>query len=74
MKTLENRISSREVAEMMEVRHDSLLRKIDKINEDFINHNIVFYKYWEESEYINSVNNKPCKEYLLQFSYPVSES
>nr|WP_321026831.1 hypothetical protein [Clostridium neonatale] len=29
---LENRISSREVAEMMETRHDTLLAKIDKIN------------------------------------------
>ena len=28
-------ISSREVAEMMEVRHKDLLKKIDKINETF---------------------------------------
>ena len=30
-------ISSREVAEMMEVRHSDLLEKIDKINKDFGN-------------------------------------
>lgn len=58
-------IGSREVAEMMEVRHDSLLRKIDAINEDFIKHKIVVYKYWIESTYINEVNNKPCREFLV---------
>ena len=65
MKTLENRISSREVAEMMEIEHKHLLRKIDGIKEDFVKSNIGFYKYWEESEYINPVNNKPCREYLI---------
>ena len=65
MKTLENRISSREVAEMMEVTHANLLQKIDNINKDFIKMKIQFYKYWNESEYINPVNNKPCREYLI---------
>lgn len=41
-KQIEQKLSSREVAEMMEVRHDSLLRKIDKINEDLADHKIVF--------------------------------
>ena len=50
MKTLENRISSREVAEMMEVTHANLLQKIDNINKDFIKMKIQFYKYWNESE------------------------
>lgn len=44
-------IDSREVAEMMEIRHDSLIRKIDDINEDFREHKIVVSKYWEESSY-----------------------
>lgn len=65
MKTLENRISSREVAEMMDMEHKHLLRKIDGIKEDFVKSNIGFYKYWEESEYINPANNKPCREYLI---------
>lgn len=29
------RISSREVAEMMEIEHKNLIRKIDNINKDF---------------------------------------
>ena len=65
MKTLENRISSREVAEMMEVRHDSLLRKIDDINADFRNHNIAFSKYWIESAYKVDGQNREYKEYLI---------
>ncbi|MBY6948383.1 Rha family transcriptional regulator [Clostridium botulinum] len=48
-KQLENRISSREVAGMMEIRHDSLLRKIDGINKDLTDHKIVVSKYWIES-------------------------
>ena len=45
------RISSREVAEMMEMEHPKLLRKIDDINEDFRKSKIGFSKYWEESSY-----------------------
>ena len=51
MKTLENRISSREVAEMMEMKHSDLLRKIDGINEDFRERKIAFSKYWIENTY-----------------------
>ena len=38
--TKENTISSREVAEMIGERHDSLLRKIDRINENLQNANL----------------------------------
>ncbi|CAG9706447.1 Rha family transcriptional regulator [Clostridium neonatale] len=65
IKQLENRISSREVADMMEIEHPNLLKKIDKINEDFVKVKINFYKYWNESEYINPVNNKPCREFQI---------
>lgn len=43
------RISSREVAEMMEMRHDNLLQKIDRINEDFDGEKVRYEKYWIES-------------------------
>ncbi|WP_394884123.1 Rha family transcriptional regulator [Clostridium butyricum] len=59
------RLSSREVAETMEVEHSKLLRKIDGINEDFVKAQIGFYKYWNEGEYINPVNNKPCREFQI---------
>ena len=62
---LENKLSSREVAEMMEMEHSKLLRKIDGINEDLVKAKIGFYKYWNESTYINEVNNKPCREFQI---------
>ena len=62
---LENKLSSREVAEMMEMEHSKLLRKIDGINEDLVKAEIGFYKYWNESTYINEVNNKPCREFQI---------
>lgn len=52
-KQLENRISSREVAEMMEVQHKDLLKKIDGINNDFDSEKIRHEKYWEESTFEN---------------------
>lgn len=58
-------ISSREVAEMMEVRHDSLMRKIDGINEDFDNAELWSQKYWVESTYKVSGNNKTYREYQV---------
>lgn len=64
-KQLENRISSREVAEMMEMEHSKLLRKIDDINEDFRESKIGFSKYWIESSYKVKGNNKTYKEYLI---------
>ena len=45
-------ISSGEVAEMMEVRHKDLLKKIDKINETLNSEKIRSQKYWVESSYI----------------------
>ena len=48
---IEQKLDSREVAEMMEVSHPDLLRKIDGINEDFRKSKIAFSKYWEESSY-----------------------
>ena len=51
MKQLENRISSREVAEMMGTRHGDLLRKIDSINSDLAERNIALSKYWIENTY-----------------------
>ncbi len=51
MNKLENKLSSREVAEMMEVEHKHLLRKIDGINEDFTKSKIGFSKYWTKGHY-----------------------
>lgn len=64
-KQLENRIPSREVAEMMEIRHTDLLKKIDGINEDFRKSKIAFSKYWIESTYKSEGNNKTYKEYQV---------
>lgn len=50
-KQIEQKLDSREVAEMMEMEHPKLLRKIDDINEDFRKSKIGFSKYWEESSY-----------------------
>lgn len=65
MDKLENKLSSREVAEMMEVRHDVLLKKIDGINEDFRNHKITVSKYWVEGTYTVEGNNKNYKEFQI---------
>ena len=65
MKELENRISSREVAEMMEVTHANLLQKIDNINNDFREMKIQFSKYWIESTYKVDGQNREYKEYLI---------
>ena len=54
MNQLDQKISSRKVAEMMEVRHGDLLEKIDKINKDFTQRKIPFSKYWNETTYKDS--------------------
>nr|DAJ41289.1 MAG TPA: regulatory protein [Caudoviricetes sp.] len=59
------RISSREVAEMMGIRHGDLLDKIDKINDDLKWHNIDYGKYWIESLYKTEGNNKTYREYQV---------
>lgn len=51
MNQLENKLSSREVCEMMEIQHKDLLKKIDSINVDFRESKIALSKYWEESTY-----------------------
>ena len=61
---LESRISSREVAEMMETRHDVLLKKIDTINKDFTAHKIVVSKYWIESSYVDR-SGKSNREFQI---------
>lgn len=58
-------ISSKEVAEMMSVRHGDLLGKIDKINKDFENEKIRSQKYWIESTYKVSGNNKTYREFQV---------
>lgn len=58
-------ISSREVADMMEVRHCDLLEKIDKINKDFNNGKIRSSKYWIESTYNQSNNGKENREFQV---------
>lgn len=56
-------INSKEVAEMMETRHDSLMRKIEGISKDFREHKIVVSEYWLESTYKTEGNNKIYKCY-----------
>lgn len=65
MVKLENKLSSREVADMMEMGHSHLLRKIDLINEDFRKSQIGFSKYWTESSYKVDGNNKEYREFLI---------
>ena len=59
-----NVIDSTEVAEMMEIEHWQLLRKIDNINEDFTDNKIVVSKYWEESTYRDS-SGKSNRKFLI---------
>lgn len=49
-------LDSREVAEMMEINHKDLLKKIDGINKDFVERNIALNKYWEESFYLDRLS------------------
>ena len=51
MKTLENKISSREIAEMMGKEHKHILEKIDKLNDDLQSLTFGSDKYWIESSY-----------------------
>ena len=61
---IEQKLDSREVAEMMEMEHWQLLRKIDNINEDFTDNKIVVSKYWEESTYRDS-SGKSNRNFLI---------
>ena len=64
-KQIEEKLSSREVAEMIEMGHPELLRKIEGINKDFRERKIAFSKYWVESTYKVEGNNKSYKEFLI---------
>ena len=64
-KELQMTISSREVAEMMEVNHKDLLKKIDNINETFESEKIRSQKYWTESSYKTEGNNKTYREFQI---------
>jgi phage regulator Rha-like protein len=63
MKKIESRISSREVAEMMDMEHKDLLKKIDNINLDFGGEKIRYEKYWVESTFKN--RGKDYTEYQI---------
>lgn len=59
-------ISSREVAEMMEVKkHSDMLAKIDKLNEMLKNGKIRCSDYWIESIYKQDGNGKENREYQV---------
>ena len=64
-KELQMTISSREVAEMMEVNHKDLLKKIDNINETFESEKIRSQKYCTESSYKTEGNNKTYREFQI---------
>ena len=61
---IEQKLSSREVAQMMEVRHSDLLRKVDNINKDFTQRKIAFSKYWVESSSPDN-SGKVSREFLI---------
>ena len=61
--TKENTISSREVAQMMGVRHCDLLEKIDSISKDLATENSVA-KYWIEGTFEN--RGKHYREYQVK--------
>lgn len=64
-KQIEQKLDSREVAEMIEMGHPELLRKIEGINKDFRERKIAFSKYWEESSYKADGNNRTYKSFLI---------
>lgn len=60
------RISSREVATMMDIkRHGDLLSKIDKIDKVLKNEKVRCSDYWIESKYNQGGNGKENREYLV---------
>lgn len=64
MKKIENKISSREIAEMMGKQHKHILEKIDKLNEDLISLSFGQSKYWVESSFIDD-KNRTYREYQV---------
>ncbi len=65
MNKIENKLSSREVADMMEMGHPELLRKIEGINKDFRESKIAFSKYWEETSYRVEGQKREYREFLI---------
>lgn len=63
MNQLEQRISSREVAGMMEMEHKNLLAKIDLISKDLSAEKSANEKYWSESSY--QYNGRTLREYQV---------
>jgi phage regulator Rha-like protein len=65
MKQLENKLSSREVCKMMEIKqHKDLLKKIDGISKDLTERKISPSKYWSESTYKDS-SGKSNREFQI---------
>lgn len=64
MNKLENRISSREVAEMMGKEHKHILEKIDKLNGDLLSLTFGSDKYWVKSSYKDSTG-RTLREYQV---------
>ena len=57
-------LSSREVAEMMELQHKHLLQKVDGIDKDLLSRKIGSAKYWTGSTY-KDASGKSNREYLI---------
>ena len=56
-------INSKEVAQMMDMEHSKILRKIEGINKDFREAKIGVSEYWIESTYKTEGNNKTYRCY-----------
>jgi phage regulator Rha-like protein len=63
MNQLENKISSREVAEMIDMQHKHLLDKIDRINKDLVAENSSTEKYWTEGTF--NYNGRDFREFQI---------
>jgi phage regulator Rha-like protein len=63
MKKIENKISSREVAEMIDIQHKHLLDKIDRINKDLVAENSSTEKYWIEGTF--NYNGRDFREFQI---------
>lgn len=64
-KQIEQKLSSREVAQMMEIKeHKNLLKKIDGINKDLTSSKVSSLKYWIESTYKDS-KGEERREFLI---------
>ncbi len=62
---IEQKITSREVAIMMEIKeHKNLLKKIDGINKDLLSSKVSPVKYWVESSYKDK-SGKVNREFLI---------